>query len=364
MKQIVFFDACLTRGGAERQASLLMNMLIEKGYLVTLTTFEDSEDCYPLSDKIVRKRLALNKPRLVKMLSIFHYLLHVKADVVFAFSQRLSVLAIPPLLFRPKVKLISGERNCTVVQKIWEKILIKTRIYKRSDFIVSNSYAQVRYLKNEMPSISSKLRTITNYTDLSKYAFHPMPNNEHLQIGLFCRYEWQKNFHGLVEAVHRLELTGNTVNYHIDWYGRKSFSNPKLQTYFQEGVDLIKKYDLEDRFTLHDNTDRVADLIPQYDVLCLPSFHEGFSNSLSEYICCGRPVLCSDVSDNSIMVHDGENGFIFNPNNIDDITNAFIKFFALNKAQRVRMGERSREIAEKLFDANRFINDYIEIIEA
>lgn len=364
MKNIVFFDACLTRGGAERQASLLMNMLIDKGYTVTLTTFEDSEDCYPLSDQITRKRLAPGKPRLVKMCSIFHYLFHVKADVVFAFSQRLSVLAIPALLFRPKVKLISGERNCTVVQKMWEKILIKTRIYKRSDYIVSNSYAQVRYLKSVMPSITSKLRTITNYTDLSKYAFHPMPNNETLKVGLFCRYEWQKNFHGLIEAIHRLVLEGKTVDYHIDWYGRKSFSNPKLQAYFQEGVDLIKKYSLEAIFTLHDNTDKVAELIPKYDVLCLPSFHEGFSNSLSEYICCGRPVLCSDVSDNSIMVHNGENGFIFNPNSIDEIVDAFKQFFALTEAQRVEMGKRSREIAEQLFDADRFINDYIAIIEA
>ena len=64
------------------------------------------------------------------------------------------------------------------------------------------------------------------------------------------------------------------------------------------------------------------------------------------------------------MVHNGENGFIFNPNSIDEIVDAFKQFFALTEAQRVEMGKRSREIAEQLFDADRFINDYIAIIEA
>lgn len=361
MKRIVFLDSCLSRGGAERQASLLMNMLVERGYNVICTTFEDVDDCYSLSPKIQRKRLAPGKGRWTKYLAIFHYLIQEEADVVFAFSQRLSVLTIPALLFRPRIKLISGERNCTVVQKIWEKVLIRTGIYKRADYIVSNSYSQVRYLQKAMPSISSKLRTITNYTDLNQYKFCEMPNNEIMKVGLFCRYEWQKNFHGLIEALHL--LSDVEVPFHVDWYGKNTFSNPKLEEYYNEGVNLIKQYKLENVISLHANTDRVSELIPEYDVLCLPSFHEGFSNSLSEYICCGRPALCSDVSDNSVMVHDGENGFIFSPNNIEEIADSFKKFFALTIEQRKLMGKKSREIAEQLFDADRFINDYIKLIE-
>ena len=99
-------------------------------------------------------------------------------------------------------------------------------------------------------------------------------------------------------------------------------------------------------------------------MMCLPSLHEGFSNSISEYICCGRPVICSDVSDNSVMVHDGENGFLFDPLNVESIMEAFVRYFDISFEQRDKMGVRSREIAESLFDKDKFIESYIKLIEA
>ena len=128
--------------------------------------------------------------------------------------------------------------------------------------------------------------------------------------------------------------------------------------------ELIEKYRLSDRIFAHDNTQNVAKEIEKYDVLCLPSLFEGFSNSLSEYICCGRPVLASDVSDNSLMVKDGDNGFLFDPENVDSIAAAFSKFFVLSKEEKARMGIRSREIAESLFKKERFIDSYISLIES
>ena len=127
--------------------------------------------------------------------------------------------------------------------------------------------------------------------------------------------------------------------------------------------DLVKQNNLQDVLTLNDHTKNVSGLIPRFDALCLPSLAEGFSNSISEYICCGKPVLCSDVADNGIMVKNGENGFLFDPTNIDDMVNAFVKFFNLTQQEREKMGEKSRERAEQLFNKERFVESYIELIE-
>lgn len=127
---------------------------------------------------------------------------------------------------------------------------------------------------------------------------------------------------------------------------------------------MMKEYGLTDTIIIKDPTREVASLIPQYDVLCLPSLHEGFSNSISEYICCGRPVICSNVSDNPVMVKEGENGFLFDPTDASDIAEAFSRFFSLTKEMRTAMGRRSREIAEALFDKERFISAYIDLIES
>ena len=102
----------------------------------------------------------------------------------------------------------------------------------------------------------------------------------------------------------------------------------------------------------------------KYHAVCLPSLHEGFSNSVAEGICSGKPMLVSDVSDNYVMVQDSENGFLFNPQSSDSICDAFLRFFELSFIDMINMGKRSREIAEDLFDKGHFIQQYLDLVES
>lgn len=102
--------------------------------------------------------------------------------------------------------------------------------------------------------------------------------------------------------------------------------------------------------------------MPTFDAICLPSFFEGFSNTISEAICCGHPVICSDVSDNSLMVKEGENGLLFDPKNIESMSQAIISFYNLPYEKVIEMSANSRRIAEALFDKEKFVNSYVRII--
>lgn len=364
MKKIVILGAGLSSGGAEHQCSQLMNMLVEKGYDVTYASFGDVDDHYYVSRKVKRKQLAPGKSTRRKIVAIEWYLLRVKTDVVFAFSQRMSVLTLFPMLMRPNVKVISCERSFTIGSPDrFEKILVKTGIYRRATHVVPNSYSQGKYLSNIMPSLKKKIHVITNYTDIETYKNSPIPNNDIPHIGIFCRFGKEKNFHRFLEVLHLLKEKYGS-NFHIDWYGSHTFKSDGQRSYFEEGLQKINEYKLNDVFAIHEPIKEVHLLIPMFDAMCLPSLYEGFSNSISEYICCGRPVICSDVSDNSVMVHDGENGFLFNPLDIEDIFNAFERLFATSKEKLAAMGMKSREIAETLFNEEKFINEYIKLIEA
>ena len=136
-----------------------------------------------------------------------------------------------------------------------------------------------------------------------------------------------------------------------------------MNPYYVEYKNLVEQLGIEDVIHLNDHVQNVAELMPMFDAICLPSLYEGWSNSISEAICCGKPMLVSDVSDNKYMVHDGENGFLFNPESIDDMVNTFDKFFQLNMEQRRAMGLISRKIAEQLFDKEEFVAKYIKLIE-
>ena len=63
------------------------------------------------------------------------------------------------------------------------------------------------------------------------------------------------------------------------------------------------------------------------------------------------------------MVQNKKNGFLFNPYNIDSIVDAFKSFFRLSQSERIIMGKNSRVIAEKMFNKERFVNSYVNLIE-
>lgn len=364
MKDIVVFCAGLSSGGAEHQCTNLINFLVERGYNITLTTFYDVEDHYYVDNRVRRVHLAPGKNNISKLLSIFKYFITLKTDVVIAFSQRLSVLSvIPAVISNKKYKMISCERNCTVLEPdIWEKIIKMLRLYKRADYIIPNSHSQKKHLLQQMPFLDGRIIVINNYTDLQQYSPSKLPMNKKVKVGIFCRFEAQKNVLNLIEAVKELCEKGY-YNFEIDWYGNHSFNTATQIKYYEECITKINEYKLDQLINIFDPVKNVSELIPTFDVMCLPSLFEGFSNSISEYICCARPVLCSDVSDNSLMVHDGLNGFLFDPNSVSDIANAFEKYFKLSEIQKSEFSAYSRKNAEVLFNKEKFINSYIDIIE-
>lgn len=362
-KRVLFVAGCFTSGGAEHQCAQLMGMLIDKGYKVDCVTIFDAEDHYDISKSVNRIRIAPNQPLWKKVLKLEWFLIRAKADVVIAFSQRLSVLALPAMLFRPSIKVISSDRNLTIgPPSRYEKILVKSQLWLRANYIVPNSYSQGEYLTKLSKAIGRRIHVITNYTDLTLYDYHPLPHNSIIRIGVFCRYEHQKNFHGFIDMLNVLKHRTD-MKFCVEWYGNHSFNSEAQTHYYESCLRKIREYELDDILRVNGPTKNVASLIPTFDVMCLPSLKEGFSNSISEYICCGRPVLCSNVSDNSVMVHDGENGFLFDPNDTESMCQSFLKFFNLGNDALDGMSKKSRSIAESLFDKDVFVKKYIELIE-
>ena len=361
MKKIILFINGLSSGGAEHQLSLLSSFLAEKGYNIEISTYSDIPDYYPLCNQIKRTNIGKGRSFVVKLLLIFSYFLKTKADVVISFGSRNNTLAILPLLFRPHIKILAGERCANFMGLSWYKRLNFRLLYKRANYIVPNSYTQRNEIISYQRLLENKIRVITNYTDLDLYKVQPFQNNDIIQIGIFARYAIQKNYVRFAKVI-KLLKDCTKKQFMVTWFGNKSSkesSNPDYE-HFEE---LIKYYNISDVIALKDHVQNVSSIIPEFDVLCLPSLGEGFSNSISEYICCGRPVLCSNVADNSIMVKDGLNGFLFDPTDEENMKESFLKFFDLTKEEIQRMGEISRQIAESLFNKDSFVNSYIDLIE-
>lgn len=356
--------AAVSKGGMERQMIVLMEQLVSRNYDVTLVTFSPRKDMYSYDEKIHRVQLSSqNGSQLSAFMNVRKYFKsHItKNDVIISFGTEINVIALLAS-FGLKRHLIVGERNLTIHETKWDKL--SYLLYRRADAIIPNSYSQKKYLQNRIPSLAEKIDTITNYTDCND--FRPLPdllnNEDKYIIGVFARILPQKNTLGFVRALKKVVDAG----YHefkVVWYGEKASMEGTNDTYKDNVLSLIQELGLNEYLEIHSSVTNVAEKINYCDAFCLPSFREGFSNAISEAICCGKIVLASDVSDNNVMVHEGKNGFLFDPNNLDSIADALIRYLKLDDSERMKMSMYSREHSLTLFDLNRFTDKYIEIIE-
>ena len=98
--------------------------------------------------------------------------------------------------------------------------------------------------------------------------------------------------------------------------------------------------------------DDTPKLIANCDVMILPSYREGFSQSLVEALAMGRPIITSDAPGCRATVTNGENGFLVPIRNSSKLVEAMLKFIR-EKNKIPVMGAKSRTIAENKYDVHK-----------
>ncbi len=87
------------------------------------------------------------------------------------------------------------------------------------------------------------------------------------------------------------------------------------------------------------------------DILCLPSYREGFGTVVIEAAAMGVPTVGTDIYGLSDAVEQGETGILVPPRNVAELTSALRRLLA-DKALRTDMGEAAKRRAQTLFDAD------------
>lgn len=105
----------------------------------------------------------------------------------------------------------------------------------------------------------------------------------------------------------------------------------------------------------------VTALYHQSNVFVLPSYREGVPRSTQEAMMCGLPVITTDVPGCRQTVVNDENGFIVEPFSSNAIYDAMEKFIK-EPDLASRMGQKSRQLAEELYDEKKTTNKLMEIL--
>lgn len=357
MKILCFTDG-FNQGGAERQLIGLANLLQQHGFDVTLASYHKENFYRSLMDSCNLKYDFIESSglQLSKLVSCYKYFKTKGFDCVISYKGGCNQICCLLKAIGMSFKLIVSERCLVYDFNDFQKR--KFFLYRFADYIVPNSYAQEKFIGEHYPKLLAKTVTITNFTDID--TFVPVKNETHskLRVLVTARISHQKNIKRFIEALSILKKENLSID--VKWFGNVNFGE---DTYALECKELIERYGIGDIFHLLPATTSISTEYQSCDVFCLPSIFEGYPNVVCEAMSCGKPVLCSNVCDNSTIVEDGVNGYLFDPYNIMDIVQAFRKVYSLSTNQREEMGTKSREMAVVKFSKKTFVNKYIKLIE-
>ena len=359
MKILCLIDT-LAPGGAERQMTYLAAGLKESGHEVTLMAFSDVKsefyrdwlkghgiipEFHPeCSNKIMRP---LRLAKLVK---------RIKPDVVVVYKNSATIAACLSRILT-RFKLVVSERNTTQVVNIKEKV--KFWLYRRADAIVPNSKSQGEFIAKHYPNLTEHTTVIRNMidTDLFAPASHQIVNPIPVVLTT-ARVAEQKNVLNYLKAIRLLKERG--IKAKFQWYGYHGDKDG----YYSKVKQEINRLDITDIIKINKPSSKVSELYRKADIFCLPSIYEGFPNVLCEAMSSGLPVVASNICDNPDIVVDGENGFLFNPLDVEEMANAIQRALELTQDQRKEIGCKNRQRIQRLCSKEAFIGSYENIFKS
>lgn len=112
---------------------------------------------------------------------------------------------------------------------------------------------------------------------------------------------------------------------------------------FQQLKTLSRTLGLEDRvtFTGYVSDDELKASLRRARVFAMPSIAELQSIATMEAMATGLPIVAANAMALPHLVHDGENGFLFEPNNVNDLRDKLERVLRMKPAEREAMKRSS-----------------------
>jgi len=179
--------------------------------------------------------------------------------------------------------------------------------------------------------------------DVAKFDVAPLPQGG-LRFLLIARLLGDKGVREYAEAARRIRARGFDAQFGlVGWIDASpdAIAQQELDAWVADGtVEYLGR--LSD----------VRPAIAGCSVYVLPSYGEGTPRSVLEAMAMGRPVITTDAPGCRETVVDGDNGLLVPVKSVDALEQAMLHLIQ-DWESVVRMGQRSREIAESKYDVRK-----------
>jgi len=168
--------------------------------------------------------------------------------------------------------------------------------------------------------------------DATKFANPTPTTNKPFRVLFLGRLDWEKHIHNLLRAMAKLP---KEIDFQVEIAGDGS-----QRKYLG---DLAKELKIADRvkFLGHITEEELPLAFERATVFAMPSIAELQSIATMEAMASGRPVVAANAMALPHLVHHGDNGYLFEPDDVDDFANCLLKIATADQKELDRLSENS-----------------------
>lgn len=362
--RILFFIDSLCAGGKERRLTELMKGMRLNPEIDFEIVIMDKEVHYK---QIFNLNISIHYllRRTKKDLSVFAKFYKIckdyKPDIIHCWDSMTAVISVPTCKLL-NIKLVNGiVVDTPVKQNVFNKHWLRAKLtFPFSNKIIGNSRAGLAAYKAPV----KKSSCIYNGMDFQR--FEGLPERAIIQKSIFGKsgeiffvagmvagFEDRKDYGTLIKAALSLVNFNDLIRFVLvgDGNNFNKIKESVSEKYNEKIIFLGKRNDVESIVNMFD----VGILLTNAKV-----HGEGVSNSIIEYMALGKPVIATRGGGTDEVIIDGENGFLINPNDSDQLVKSIQKL--MNDASlKQKLGAKSYEIAHNRFDVKIMTENYIKM---
>ncbi len=349
--RLTFIINALTPGGAERVLTTLANHWAEKGWDITIITFDGYPPFYELHPKIDYHPLDLVTVsanlkeavffNLKRVLHLRRAIRRSKPEMVIAFGVQqniITVLATKGL----KIPVLISERNLPeslASRKLWHKI--RPWAYSQAaGLVVQTEEIRDYFAKNVKAPIWMIPNPVRPPAAPKTNGAHALAKNSKKVLLAMGRVNEQKGFDLLIQAFSK--VAPKYPDWSLKIWGAIHDKQPA-----RELENLRDELGLTDSVQLAGVTKEPAEKMLQADLFALSSRYEGFPNVLCEAMACGLPVISFDCPTGPrAIIRDGVDGLLVPPQDVSGLAEGLDRLMG-NETYRKSLATRAQEILDR-----------------
>ena len=209
------------------------------------------------------------------------------------------------------------------------------RVLRNAD-VVTTPTRRAATLLEEASGLTGVL-AISCGIEASKFANRTPTSNKEPRILFLGRLDYEKHIHNLLRAV---ALLPKNLNVKVEIVG-----DGGEREYLEKlAKDLVIDHNVE--FRGHITDQELPKAYERATLFAMPSIAELQSIATMEAMASGRPVVAADAMALPHLVHDGDNGYLFPPDDVAAFADRLLKVLTASQEELDRLSENSLHLIQ------------------